>query len=80
MAISVGKIGPKISPAATTAAHVSPAERLKAMPSVKAMHKRAIAMISSVSAPAGSVSAVISREPVNVSQNTESSVAAPCLR
>src|SRR6266436_99621 len=76
MAINVGKIGPRISPAATTSTHVNPDERLKAIPTVNTIHKRARAMTSSVSAPAGSKSAVISRDPVKVSQNTDSNVAA----
>ena len=76
MAISVGKIGPKIRPATTTSAQVSVGDRLNTIPRVNAMHKAASTVTSSVSAPSGNVSAVSNREPVKVSQNTDSKVAA----
>src|SRR5687768_13762033 len=71
IAISVGKIGPRINPAATIIAQVSQAQRLKTIPSVKAMHSDAIEMTSSVSAPSGSKSAVARREPMKASQKME---------
>src|SRR5262245_50169946 len=76
MAISVGKIGPRISPPATTIVAVSQAARLSTIPSVNAMHKAAIAITSTVFMPSGKVNAVISRDPMNVSQNIDSSVEA----
>src|SRR5262245_36127316 len=76
MAIKVGKMGPRISPAATTSVHVNRAERLKAIPVVNAIHNRARAKTISLSAPAGSKSAVTRRDPVNVNQNADSKVAA----
>src|SRR5438552_2984432 len=76
MAIRVGKIGPKIRPAATTSAHISPDERLKAIAVVNTTHNSARTITNLVSAPAGSKRAVINLDPVKASQNTDRKVAA----
>src|SRR5205807_2496230 len=70
------EMGPKIRPAATTIAQVSPAARLNTIASVKAMHKVARAMTRVVLAPSGKTSAVIKRDPMKASQNNDNRLAA----
>src|SRR5205809_6908864 len=77
MAIKVGKMGPRMRPAATTIAQVSQARELNTIPIVKAMQKAAIVIMRIVFAPSGKAKAVIKRDPIKLSQNIDSTVEAP---
>ena len=75
IAMSVGKMGPTIAPAAMIKMLISVAPRQDAIPNVTTIQPAAMSTTSVVSAPAGNASAVTKRDPIKVSQKIDNKLA-----